>query len=296
MPPFPQSVARRLAAALAIPCVIGAAPAQLAAQAPAGRGATRSDSAPAAARRVAADAIEADRPDFTEASTTVGKGRAQLEAGYTFSRDRGDGSSIVHTYPEALLRVGVFADWFEARVAQTFVASRVTGGIGGVTTVRGAEDLYVGAKLALRSQRGLLPETALVLQATVPTGTRSLGAHTVLPGVNLLYGWDVLPERISIGGSTQGNASENESGARYMEVAQALTVGVDLTSRFGAYGELYSLVPTGRNRVGVPTMHYINGGLRFRVTPDLQYDIRIGSGLNRAADDLFVGVGFSVRR
>src|SRR4051812_40814645 len=30
--------------------------------------------------------LASDRPDFTEASSTVGKGRVQLEAGYTFVR------------------------------------------------------------------------------------------------------------------------------------------------------------------------------------------------------------------
>ena len=32
--------------------------------------------------------LASDRPDFTEASSTVGRGRVQLEAGYTLVRDR----------------------------------------------------------------------------------------------------------------------------------------------------------------------------------------------------------------
>src|SRR4051812_29697256 len=31
--------------------------------------------------------LDADRPDFTEATTTVGLGRVQLETGYTYFRD-----------------------------------------------------------------------------------------------------------------------------------------------------------------------------------------------------------------
>ena len=34
------------------------------------------------------DQIATDRPDFTEASSTVGRGRVQLESGYTFFTDR----------------------------------------------------------------------------------------------------------------------------------------------------------------------------------------------------------------
>jgi hypothetical protein len=49
-----------------------------------------------------------DRPDFTEASSTVGQGVAQLEGGYTYSYDSDDtGSFKSHSFPETLLRVGV---------------------------------------------------------------------------------------------------------------------------------------------------------------------------------------------
>ena len=239
--------------------------------------------------------IEADRPDFTEASTTVGKGRTQLEVGYTRSRDRNGGATDAATFPEALLRVGLFADWFEFRLGQTLSSSR-TADAGEAIIVRGAEDLYVGAKFAVSQQSRLRPEAVVLLQSTLPTGHRDFRARGALPGVNLLYGWDVVPGALAVGGSTQVNASENVGGSRYAEFAQAVTVGYDFTERLGAYGEVFSIVPTGRNSTGLPATHYANGGLRFRITPNLQYDVRVGAGLNRAADDFFVGVGLAVRR
>ena len=36
-------------------------------------------------------------------------------------------------------------------------------------------------------------------------------------------------------------------------------------------------------------------GLTYRVTPNLQLDLRAGVGLNRHADDFFAGSGFAVR-
>ena len=58
-----------------------------------------------------------DRPDFTEASVTVGYGVVQLETGYTFTYDSdGDERPRSHSFPETLLRVGMFAEWFEFRV------------------------------------------------------------------------------------------------------------------------------------------------------------------------------------
>src|SRR5262245_38321981 len=45
-----------------------------------------------------------DRPDFTEASVTVGYGVAQLETGYTFFHDsEGGDRTRSHSFPETLL-------------------------------------------------------------------------------------------------------------------------------------------------------------------------------------------------
>ncbi|MCE9555263.1 MAG: hypothetical protein K8T91_18080 [Planctomycetes bacterium] len=65
--------------------------------------------------------LVSDRPDFTEASVTVGYGVSQLEMGYTFTLDRNNGTtSQQQSYPELLLRQGLFADWFELRLEWGF--------------------------------------------------------------------------------------------------------------------------------------------------------------------------------
>src|SRR6185369_6251653 len=110
--------------------------------------------------------INPDRPQLPEASTTVGKGRIVLESGYTFN-DKGSTFSS-NSYPEALLRVGMFADWFEFRSGQNFLSAEQT--VGGVqTSTSGAQDLYLGVKVALTEQKQYLPEIALIPQMTVPT-------------------------------------------------------------------------------------------------------------------------------
>jgi Putative MetA-pathway of phenol degradation len=127
------------------------------------------------------DHLDADRPHFPEASTTVGKGRAILESGYTFTK-KGD-SFLSHSGPEALLRVGMFADWFEFRIGQNFLHQRQTLA-GATTTASGAQDLYLGVKLGLTEQHGWLPATVVIPQMTVPTGSAEVTARRVLPGVN----------------------------------------------------------------------------------------------------------------
>jgi hypothetical protein len=236
--------------------------------------------------------LASDRPDFTEASSTVGRGVVQLEMGYTLFADDGGGvRTRSHSYPELLARIGVLADWFELRVAWNYATLNES--FDPVTrSVSGSEDLYLGSKLMLTSQYGIWPEMALVPQMTVPTGHRDFTADKVLAGVNWLYGWDVL-EWLSFAGSTQGNMSIDEVGDDYFEFAQSFTFGYSLTEKLGAYTEWFMLAPAGAT--AARTEHYLDGGFTYKVTNNLQLDIRAGLGLSEASDDYFVGSGLVVR-
>jgi len=234
--------------------------------------------------------IATDRPDFVEASHAVGKGRVQLEGGYTYVRDSSGGArTIAHSYPEMLLRIGMFADWFELRIGQNFLNERSPG-----SSVHGASDLYLGARFDLTEQKGAFPEASLVLQTTVPSGRRSFSAGQMLPGANLLYGWEIIEDKLTLGASTQFNRRVDDDGHYYAEFAQAFTVGYRWTKRLGQYTELFTIVPCGANS-GALTQHYLDGGFTYLITDNFQLDIRAGVGLNRAADDFFAGTGFGIR-
>ena len=240
------------------------------------------------------DTIETDRPDFTEASTTVGRGRVQFEMGYTFTEDN-DGVTRTsnHSYPELLIRIGLFREWFELRIANNMAGETLaTGGIS--DSDGGMEDMYLGCKIALSPQCGWLPEMALMLQMTVPTGADDFTDDEVLPGLNWLYGWDVT-EHISCGGSTQGNRARDDGGHFYTEFAQSMTIGYGLTDRLGAYTEWSAFFPHSALAPDTKPQHYFDGGFTYLVTDNFQLDIRGGVGLNDAADDYFVGSGLSVR-
>lgn len=230
-----------------------------------------------------------DRPDFTEASSTVGIGVAQLEFGYTYTfDDDGTASTKSHSYPESLLRLGMFANWLELRVAWNFVNEEI-----GPLDTSGSQDLYLGFKIGLTPQEGILPEMALIPQMTVPTGDTAFTADEVLPGVNWIYGWEIN-DCIATAGSTQFNrAIDAGTGDAYTEWAQSWTVAASLTERIGGYTEWFALFPhsADTNR----PEHYINGGFTYLIGIDIQWDIRAGLGLNDAADDYFLGTGLSIR-
>ncbi|MGE3638933.1 MAG: transporter, partial [Pirellulales bacterium] len=235
-----------------------------------------------------------DRPDFTESSVTVGMGVVQLESGYTFTYDDSDGDiTKQHSYPEALFRIGMFAEWFELRLAWNYGESAESTFGDRVTNLEGADDLYLGAKIGLTPQSGCLPETGIILQATVPTGAAAFTAGEVLPGVNYVYGWDVN-DFFSVGGGTQANRALDDNGEDfYVEFAQSITTGYGWTDKWSSYAEWFMFAPAGAETA--QNQQYFDSGLTYLITDNIQWDIRAGVGLNEAADDFFAGSGLSIR-
>jgi len=230
-----------------------------------------------------------DRPDFTEASSTVGLGVAQLEFGYTYSFDNdGTDQTTGHSIGEPLLRYGMLANWFELRIATNYLNESVNS-----ATTTGLDDLYLGVKLGLTPQEGLLPEMALIPQATVPVGDDAFSADEFLPGLNWIYSWE-LTDCLSMAGSTQYNRTRDALDLDgYTEWAQSLTFAYSLTDRLGGYTEWFAFFP--HSSTTAQTEHYVNGGFTYLITNDIQWDIRAGMGLNDAAEDYFIGTGFSIR-
>ena len=236
--------------------------------------------------------LASDRPDFTEASSAVGRGVSQLEMGYTYSYDDGNGARVSsHSYPETLLRQGFLTDWLELRFGwnQGSEASELGGTF---TSASGSEDLYLGVKLGLTAQQGIWPEMSIMPQMTVPLGS-VFSTDRVLPGVNWLYGWEIT-DFINTGGSTQFNLSiDGLTADEYVEYAQSWTIGYSLAENVGAYTEWFVLVPAGAETAR--TEHYLDAGVTYNWSNNLQFDVRIGKGVSAAATNYFTGVGAVVR-
>jgi hypothetical protein len=232
--------------------------------------------------------IVTDRPDFTESSSTVGLGRLQLEMGYTYTS--GDDDFRSHSYPEVLLRIGLFAEWFELRIVQNFASEFEP-----PTSVDGNEDLGLGFKLALTEQKGYLPETGLIVESSIPTGHADLTDDELLPAITYLYGWDIIPGRLDMGGETQFARARDDTGHFYLQMAQSWTFGYGLTEKLGAYTEWFAFFPDGALASDIGPEHYLDGGFTYLISNNLQVDIEAGVGLNEHSDNYFVGAGMAVR-
>ena len=231
--------------------------------------------------------LVADRPDFTEAAATVGRGVLQIEFGYTLERRSGD-EAWTHSLGESLFRAGILADWLELRLGLSPVSQRMRGDV----RETGLEDLYLGMKFALARQAGFRPLFAVITQMTLPTGSAAFSSDRHLPGVNLIYAWD-LTDEVSLAGSTQVNRAVSESGAGYAEWAQSLVTGRALGARAGLYAEWFAFFHAEPGDAWCE--HYANGGFTWSVTDDVQWDIRLGAGLNEEAQDFFAGTGLAIR-
>ena len=99
---------------------------------------------------------------------------------------------------------------------------------------------------------------------------------------SLAEGWDLS--------SNANVASIPVDGARAREYVGSVSVGHDLSERFGMYTEVYG----GRTSLGEAS-RFANAGLTFAAGPLFQLDARVGTGFGPSAGSRFVGVGVARR-
>jgi hypothetical protein len=258
------------------------------------------------------DPLVTDRPDFTEASSTVGAGRVQLESGYTFTHDNDRATrTSEHAFPEFLLRIGL-SDEVELRIGWLgFIFAReLDRASGSKDTADGGADMDLGFKFELWEQQGWVPETAVITAITLPTGGDAFSADHVQAIANFLYSWEVT-DCFSLGGSTGvaalhqdvtkelavggtgGIVTLHRTGDGFVQMSQSVTAGFSLTERLGSYVEWFGFFRTDAADNGPE--HYGNGGFTYLINPNFQVDWRAGFGLNERSANFFTGAGFAVR-
>lgn len=241
--------------------------------------------------------IETDRHDFTQSAVTVGRGVSQVEMGYSyFYKDAADEIEQSHTTPEMMLRLGLTND-VEFRVRWDYAWQFIDDG----NSIAGAEDLRWAFKLATTEFDGLIPESALEVRFTVPTGGSAFSTERMEFGLDYIYDWK-LSEACRFYGSTGfgtnglddfGLLPEEPAAERFIVWSQSLALGYELSERMTMYNEFFGLF--SHALVDEYRMVVYNIGVDYYVTDDLVLDIRCGLGLTPDADDFFTGVGGGYR-
>jgi hypothetical protein len=241
--------------------------------------------------------IETERHDFTQSTVTVGKGVFQVEGGYTFFyKDHEEEIETSHSLPEMLCRYGISED-IELRMRTDYIWRFIDE----ADNVDGAEDLQFGLKLGMTEQCGLIPESALEIQMSVPTGGSAWSTERVNLGLDFIYGWE-LTEDLKLYGSTGafqnalgdfGFLPEESASDRFMVMSQSAALGIDVTERSTMYVEYYGIF--SRDLEDEVTVGIFNVGVDYYLTNNLVVDIRSGVGLTEDSDDFFVGIGGGYR-
>lgn len=247
--------------------------------------------------------LETDRPDFTEASSVVPRGILQVETGYTFTSDSEGGiRNQSQTLPESLFRYGI-TDNAEFRLVWNYLWQDTTSA--GVREHEdGAEDLTLGTKLALTSQSGWMPESALILDMSTPTGGTGITNRHAEFGADFLYGWDLPGDKYLAGSFGYATGTQLSTillppgdlvvtSDRHNAFHASVTHGIPLGEAWNMYFEYFGIYLDGL--AGGRPQNYFDSGMTYLLNNNLQLDVRLGVGLNPSADDFFAGTGLSVR-
>ena len=237
--------------------------------------------------------IVTDRPSFTPSSSVVGLGVFQAELGYTYLfNDDVPGSIRTHSSPETLFRYGFLRDWLELRIAWNHLDQEIND-----VDYEGSEDLTLGVKIGLAAQAGIRPEMALIHRLSLPTGNDFFSKGEVLPGLGLVYGWN-LGSRLRASGSTQFDRDVDPSTQKSFTLwSQSIMFRYRLNDRAAAYAEYFGLYPHSADYVDPE--HFFNTGLTFLISNNVQWDIRYGFNFDdkngHSFDNYFAGMGLSFR-
>ena len=239
--------------------------------------------------------IVTDRPDETESPVSVDPGSVQLEMGWGYVNADRDGSKRkTHQLPGTLIRIGAvhglevrlgFGGWRHREVADST----------GAETNSGVGPLSVGAKYQFNQGRGMSPTVALMGTLILPTAAEGLGPERVDPAFRVAaaheassvvgIGYNLGLRWLSVEAITGETSTQ-------LEGIYTLAFGFALSERFGAFAEVFGALALSDDAVSVALL---NTGLTFLARRNLQFDAKVGIGLNREADAWFVGAGFAWR-
>ena len=227
--------------------------------------------------------LTSDRPDFTESTATMKRGEVQLEGGDTFEHAA---SVKTNTIGELLLRVGL-SSRAELRI-EPGSYTKVTSPNGDAS---GWVDAALGTKVRLyeppNENPSIVPAVSFIVLTSVPTGSADFRQTKLQPEAKLAAEW-TLGDRIGVATNFNVSRPRDDENGRYTVFEGSVSFGFDLTSRLGAYTEVFGFAPQ-LSKVG--HSRYGNTGLTFSLTPDYQLDLRGGMGFNGAHPDYFVGAG-----
>ena len=234
-----------------------------------------------------------DRPDVTESSEVVPPGLVQVEMGYSFLRFKDAHEKLdLWAFPGTLVRVGLH-ERVELRLEWAGYLDESLDLGSSTSEDSGWGNTALGVKIKLREEKDAAPQLALLVDAVVPSGSKSFRAERVDPAIRLA-GSHTLSDRLGLGYNLGLGALTIEEASGDLDTLglgrYSLALGIGLSERWGTFIEVFGFMPTA----GGPA-HSLDSGLTYLISRTVQLDLSGGLGLNDRAEDWFVGAGISIR-
>jgi hypothetical protein len=221
--------------------------------------------------------METDRPDQTEASSTVEKKRLQIESGVLIEFvDKGEINSRSILLPTTLIRLGV-SDHFELRILSQYENNEVF-----KAKNHGISDLELGTKIQLYQKENARFEMAFLSHLRIPTGTKSVRNENI-GTLNKLCFSNKINDNFSIGYNLGYNYEGNNNG----DGTYSMALNYSLSEKVAVYAEPYGEI-TNFERL----MANFDSGFTYLLHENLQFDFSFGLGLNHDMNYLSFGLSW----
>jgi hypothetical protein len=233
--------------------------------------------------------IGTDRPDFVEASSTVGKGSVQIEGSVAFDETKTLGTEVENFTTPFLFRVGI-ADGWELRLeSDWFIRSTEGEGASEVTT-HGVSDLALGVKWAFFApETGNAPAMAILIHADLPTGSDEFRGSGTRPSLRVVAEW-ALAGDWGIG-IMPGILYDRAGDERFVSGLFGAVLGKGLTDSIRAFAEI-AFEQIAKNQYG-GNVGYVDFGGTFLLNPRWQLDTAAVIGITDQAVDYGFTLGLS---
>jgi hypothetical protein len=222
--------------------------------------------------------LSADRPDATESPITVEPGRVQIESGlYDWSRD---GGNDIHTLLSIHAKFGLSDSVDFGLLIDGFIRMENTG-------AEAFGDIGLTLKWNLWGNNGGDTALAILPYLKVPTHTAVSSGEweggLAMPfAMGFADGWD-------LGLMAAMDLADDGTGGHQVEFLHTAVIARDLGASFGTFLEYIGVAADDRYEASLAT------GLTCLLNEDLMLDISLRVGLNRAAPDIGMATGLTVR-
>ncbi len=241
-------------------------------------------------RSAIVEALSTDRPGFWCGPYVVGTGILQIESGIAIDWSRRGNHRSKGLSTPLVLRYGV-SDRLEMRLKTSgLVVTRESSADVPRTTTEGVAAPTVEAKWQLTESTG--PTLALLLSTALPIGSPALRPGQLQPAA-------LLSADLPVSGSASislnaGVVSAFDDGleGRFAQGFFAGVLGFALADDWGGFIEVAATTPDAING---DSAVFVDSGVSWVVSPDLQLDLSAIRGVTAAATDWTAMVGVSLR-